>query len=138
MAKSSLVPARVTGQSVARVALCQDSVPGRTLPSSTTTCRCQHACCPSVSAVGPEKPPGRAGWQSCCALLLQLYQNVPLELCSELRPVTSLFVQLQFADKISTVELSSSLSNSSSMISEIISPHKGEINKSLLFDKVSV
>lgn len=86
---------------------------------------------------GPREAPGRAGWQSCCALLLQLYQNVPLELCSELRPVTSLFVQLQFADKISTVELSSSLSDSSSMISEIISPHKGEINKTLLFDKVS-
>lgn len=53
-----LVPARVTGQSVARVALCQDSVPGRTLPSSSSTWRCQHACCPLVSVVGPEKPPG--------------------------------------------------------------------------------
>ncbi|XP_019466265.1 adenylate cyclase type 10-like isoform X2 [Meleagris gallopavo] len=86
------------------------------------------------SSAGPEVG-ARLEKHISTAVLQKLYQNVPLELCSELRPVTCLFVQLQFADKISTVELSSSLSNSSSMISEIISPHKGEINKSLLFDK---
>uniref|UniRef100_A0A803Y636 Uncharacterized protein n=1 Tax=Meleagris gallopavo TaxID=9103 RepID=A0A803Y636_MELGA len=88
------------------------------------------------SSAGPEVG-ARLEKHISTAVLQKLYQNVPLELCSELRPVTSLFVQLQFADKISIVELSSSLSDSSSMISEIISPHKGEINKTLLFDKVS-
>lgn len=86
---------------------------------------------------GPREAPGRAGWQSCCALLLQLREDVPLELCSELRPVTSLFVQLKFADRINAIELSSSLGDCSNTISGIISPHKGEINKTLLFDKVS-
>ncbi|XP_021236160.1 adenylate cyclase type 10-like isoform X2 [Numida meleagris] len=69
------------------------------------------------------------------AVLHKLHQDVPLELCSELRLVTSLFVQLQFAVRINVEDLSRSLSDSSSMISEIISPHKGEINKTLLFDK---
>eukprot|EP00076_Gallus_gallus_P035383 XP_025000921.1 adenylate cyclase type 10-like [Gallus gallus] len=65
----------------------------------------------------------------------ELREDVPLELCSELRPVTSLFVQLKFADRINAIELSSSLGDCSNTISGIISPHKGEINKTLLFDK---
>uniref|UniRef100_A0A8V0XRH7 Guanylate cyclase domain-containing protein n=1 Tax=Gallus gallus TaxID=9031 RepID=A0A8V0XRH7_CHICK len=67
--------------------------------------------------------------------LSTLREDVPLELCSELRPVTSLFVQLKFADRINAIELSSSLGDCSNTISGIISPHKGEINKTLLFDK---
>ncbi|XP_040551088.1 adenylate cyclase type 10-like [Gallus gallus] len=69
------------------------------------------------------------------AVLRKLREDVPLELCSELRPVTSLFVQLKFADRINAIELSSSLGDCSNTISGIISPHKGEINKTLLFDK---
>ncbi|XP_072216513.1 adenylate cyclase type 10-like [Excalfactoria chinensis] len=69
------------------------------------------------------------------AVLRKLSEGVPLELFSELRPVTSLFIQMKFADNITMLELSKTLSNSSKMISEIIMPHKGEINKTLLFDK---
>ncbi|XP_025000808.2 adenylate cyclase type 10-like [Gallus gallus] len=69
------------------------------------------------------------------AVLRKLREDMPLELCSELRPVTSLFVQLKFADRINAIELSSSLGDCSNTISGIISPHKGEINKTLLFDK---
>uniref|UniRef100_A0A8C2TMD1 Guanylate cyclase domain-containing protein n=1 Tax=Coturnix japonica TaxID=93934 RepID=A0A8C2TMD1_COTJA len=57
------------------------------------------------------------------------------DLCSELRPITSLFIQLRFTDKITVLELSKTLSDCSKMISEIIIPYKGEINKTLLFDK---
>ncbi|OXB76038.1 UNVERIFIED_CONTAM: hypothetical protein H355_000298 [Colinus virginianus] len=55
------------------------------------------------------------------AVLCKLRQEVLWELYSELWPITSLFVQLQFADKRTVMELSKSLSDSSRMISEIIS-----------------
>lgn len=63
---------------------------------------------------------------------------MPLDLFSELRPVTSLFVQLQFAADISRERLGPILHNASRMMLEILCPHKGEINKVLLFDKVRV
>lgn len=63
---------------------------------------------------------------------------MPLHLWSELRPVTSLFIQLQFSENANTMDLQRGLCDATRMISTIISPHKGEINKSLLFDKVSV
>uniref|UniRef100_A0A8B9EGA9 Guanylate cyclase domain-containing protein n=1 Tax=Anser cygnoides TaxID=8845 RepID=A0A8B9EGA9_ANSCY len=64
-----------------------------------------------------------------------LRKDVPLHLWSELRPVTSLFVQLQFSAEASLLDLRRGLSNANRIISAILSPHKGEINKSLLFDK---
>ncbi|XP_050769781.1 adenylate cyclase type 10-like [Gymnogyps californianus] len=69
------------------------------------------------------------------AALRKLDDRVPLDLFSELRPVTTLFVQLQFAADISTVGLGTILHNASRMMVEILCPHKGEINKVLLFDK---
>lgn len=65
-------------------------------------------------------------------------EDVPLHLWSELRPVTSLFVQLQFSAEANLLDLRRGLSNANRIISAILSPHKGENNKSLLFDKVSV
>ncbi|NXI75107.1 ADCYA cyclase, partial [Anseranas semipalmata] len=68
-------------------------------------------------------------------VLRKLNQDVPLDLCSELRPVTTLFVQLHFAAEANLLDLSRNLCDASRMISEILSPHMGEINKALLFDK---
>ncbi|XP_066844000.1 adenylate cyclase type 10 isoform X2 [Anser cygnoides] len=69
------------------------------------------------------------------AALRKMDEDVPLHLWSELRPVTSLFVQLQFSAEASLLDLRRGLSNANRIISAILSPHKGEINKSLLFDK---
>ncbi|POI26237.1 hypothetical protein CIB84_010013, partial [Bambusicola thoracicus] len=90
---------------------------------------------PSLRMCGRPELSARLETYLSTSVLRKLREDVPLELCSELRPVTSLFVQLKFADRINAFELSSCLSDCSSMISEIISPHKGEINKTLLFDK---
>uniref|UniRef100_A0A672TKS7 Guanylate cyclase domain-containing protein n=1 Tax=Strigops habroptila TaxID=2489341 RepID=A0A672TKS7_STRHB len=52
----------------------------------------------------------------------------------ELRPVTSLFLHLDFDTK-SVVSFRSLLNEVNSLIQEVIYPHKGEVNKVLLFDK---
>eukprot|EP00075_Anas_platyrhynchos_P015016 XP_027304269.1 adenylate cyclase type 10 isoform X3 [Anas platyrhynchos] len=69
------------------------------------------------------------------AALRKLDVDMPLHLWSELRPVTSLFIQLQLSANADILDLQRSLCDATRMISTIISPHKGEINKSLLFDK---
>lgn len=63
---------------------------------------------------------------------------MPLDLFSELRPVTSLFVQLQLTAGISTVDIRTLIHDASRKMLEILCPHKGKINKIVLFDKVSV
>ncbi|KAF1463369.1 Adenylate cyclase type 10, partial [Pygoscelis antarcticus] len=70
-----------------------------------------------------------------CALVFQVDDSVPLGLFSELRPVTSLFIQLRLAEDNRTVNLYTILRNASRMMLEILCPHKGKINKVLLFDK---
>ena len=60
-----------------------------------------------------------------------------MDLLSELRPVTCIFVQLQLAAGTSSVHLSTVLKEASRVMLEILSPHKGHINKVLLCDKVS-
>ncbi|XP_052635702.1 adenylate cyclase type 10-like [Harpia harpyja] len=69
------------------------------------------------------------------AALRKLDDRVPLELFSELRPVTSLFVQLQLTAGINTVAIHTAVHDASRMMLEILCPHKGEINKIVLFDK---
>ncbi|XP_071886789.1 adenylate cyclase type 10 isoform X1 [Anas platyrhynchos] len=69
------------------------------------------------------------------AALRKLDVDMPLHLWSELRPVTSLFIQLRFSANADILDLQRGLCDATRMISTIISPHKGEINKSLLFDK---
>ncbi|XP_054667428.1 adenylate cyclase type 10-like [Grus americana] len=61
--------------------------------------------------------------------------RVPLDLFSELRPVTSLLVQLQVAADMDTEALHTILNNASRMMLEVLHPHQGKINKILLFDK---
>ncbi|XP_074874611.1 adenylate cyclase type 10-like [Buteo buteo] len=69
------------------------------------------------------------------AALGKLDDRVPLDLFSELRPVTSLFVQLRLTARISTVDIRTIIHDASRMMLEILCPHKGEINKIVLFDK---
>ncbi|KAK1202220.1 ADCYA cyclase, partial [Pygoscelis papua] len=69
------------------------------------------------------------------AALRKLDDSMPLGLFSELRPVTSLFIQLRLAEDNRTVNLYTILRNASRMMLEILCPHKGKINKVLLFDK---
>ncbi|KAM9593453.1 adenylate cyclase type 10-like [Morphnus guianensis] len=69
------------------------------------------------------------------AALRKLDDRVPLDLFSELRPVTSLFVQLQLTAGINTVATHTVVHDASRMMLEILCPHKGEINKIVLFDK---
>ncbi|PKU30253.1 adenylate cyclase type 10 [Limosa lapponica baueri] len=65
----------------------------------------------------------------------KLDERVPLELFSELRPVTIIFIQLQLPADVSTGSTSTILNTASSVMVEILSPHKGKINQVLLCDK---
>ncbi|KAM6032727.1 adenylate cyclase type 10-like isoform 1-T1 [Theristicus caerulescens] len=69
------------------------------------------------------------------AALRKLDDRVPTDLFSELRPVTSLFVQLHLAADIDAMALCPILCHVIRMMLEILSPHNGEVNKVLLFDK---
>uniref|UniRef100_A0A672TLB2 Guanylate cyclase domain-containing protein n=1 Tax=Strigops habroptila TaxID=2489341 RepID=A0A672TLB2_STRHB len=68
------------------------------------------------------------------ALVFQLDDRVLHDFLCELRPVTSLFLHLDFDTK-SVVSFRSLLNEVNSLIQEVIYPHKGEVNKVLLFDK---
>uniref|UniRef100_A0A8V5H5H7 Guanylate cyclase domain-containing protein n=1 Tax=Melopsittacus undulatus TaxID=13146 RepID=A0A8V5H5H7_MELUD len=70
----------------------------------------------------------------CHALAFQLEDRVPQDFLSELRPVTILFLHLNFDTK-SIGSFHSVLNEVSSVMEEIIYPHKGEVNKVFLFDK---
>ncbi|XP_049653417.1 adenylate cyclase type 10-like [Accipiter gentilis] len=72
---------------------------------------------------------GASAWKG------KLDDRVPLDLFSELRPVTSLFVQLQLTAGISTVDIRTLIHDASRKMLEILCPHKGKINKIVLFDK---
>ncbi|XP_063209487.1 adenylate cyclase type 10-like [Chroicocephalus ridibundus] len=69
------------------------------------------------------------------AALGKLDAGLPMDLLSELRPVTCIFVQLQLAAGTSSEHLSTVLKEASRVMLEILSPHKGHINKVLLCDK---
>ncbi|NWW83909.1 ADCYA cyclase, partial [Rhynochetos jubatus] len=69
------------------------------------------------------------------AALRKLDDHMPLDVFSELRPVTSLFIHLQFPRDISVDYLRSILNEASRMMIEILIPHKGELSKIILFDK---
>lgn len=66
--------------------------------------------------------------------LRKLDDRVLHDFLCELRPVTSLFLHLDFDTK-SVVSFRSLLNEVNSLIQEVIYPHKGEVNKVLLFDK---
>ncbi|KAM8805399.1 adenylate cyclase type 10-like [Eudromia elegans] len=59
----------------------------------------------------------------------------PLECLSELRSVSCLFVKLHFAEDVTLEQLCKGIQDSSVIISAIMRPYKGEINKICMFDK---
>ncbi|XP_062457173.1 adenylate cyclase type 10-like [Rhea pennata] len=69
------------------------------------------------------------------SVLRKIDDRQPLACLSELRPVTCLFVKLQFAAKVNLTQICKAIQDSSMLISEILRPHKGEINKISMFDK---
>ncbi|XP_068264110.1 adenylate cyclase type 10-like [Nyctibius grandis] len=69
------------------------------------------------------------------AALRKLDDSVPLDFFPELRPVTSLFIRLHLCADVSKRDLYVLLCNASTMMLDIISPHKGKIHKVTLFDK---
>ncbi|XP_062457146.1 adenylate cyclase type 10-like [Rhea pennata] len=69
------------------------------------------------------------------SVLRKIDDRQPLACLSELRPVTCLFVKLQFAAKVNLTQICKAIQDSSVLISEILRPHKGEINKISMFDK---
>ncbi|KQK83453.1 hypothetical protein AAES_58846 [Amazona aestiva] len=66
--------------------------------------------------------------------LRKLEDRVPQDFLCELRPVTILFLHLNFDTK-DIVSFRSVLNNVNSMMQDIIRPHNGEVNKVFLFDK---
>uniref|UniRef100_A0A452IIZ4 Guanylate cyclase domain-containing protein n=1 Tax=Gopherus agassizii TaxID=38772 RepID=A0A452IIZ4_9SAUR len=69
------------------------------------------------------------------ALLFQIDDNQPLEYLSELRPVTIVFVNLQFDESANTLHLCKAIHDANVKISDIIYVFRGKINKVFMFDK---
>ncbi|XP_061440500.1 adenylate cyclase type 10 isoform X2 [Rhineura floridana] len=61
--------------------------------------------------------------------------NQPLEYLSELRPVTIVFVNLQFDESANTHHLCKAIQDANTHITGIIHPLSGKINKVFMFDK---
>uniref|UniRef100_A0A8C3SZP5 Adenylate cyclase 10 n=1 Tax=Chelydra serpentina TaxID=8475 RepID=A0A8C3SZP5_CHESE len=69
------------------------------------------------------------------ALLFQIDDNQPLEYLSELRPVTIVFVNLQFDESANTLHLCKAIHDANVKISDVIHAFSGKINKVFMFDK---
>ncbi|XP_065512968.1 adenylate cyclase type 10 [Caloenas nicobarica] len=67
--------------------------------------------------------------------LRMLEDRVPLALFSELRPVSCLFIHLKYAGHFTSVHFQEMLHTATRIILEVLHPHKGELNKLVLFDK---
>uniref|UniRef100_A0A8C8R8H4 Adenylate cyclase 10 n=1 Tax=Pelusios castaneus TaxID=367368 RepID=A0A8C8R8H4_9SAUR len=67
--------------------------------------------------------------------LFQIDDNQPLEYLSELRPVTIVFVNLQFDESANTLHLCKAIHDANMKISEVIQVFRGKINKVFMFDK---
>ncbi|XP_065450290.1 adenylate cyclase type 10-like isoform X3 [Chrysemys picta bellii] len=68
-------------------------------------------------------------------ILKKIDDNQPLEYLSELRPVTIVFVNLQFDKSVSTLDLCKVIHDVSVKISNLIHVFSGKINKVFMFDK---
>uniref|UniRef100_A0A7M4EB99 Adenylate cyclase 10 n=1 Tax=Crocodylus porosus TaxID=8502 RepID=A0A7M4EB99_CROPO len=68
-------------------------------------------------------------------ILKKIDDNQPLEYLSELRPVTIVFVNLQFDESANTLHLSKAIQDANLHIAELIHSHRGKINKVFMFDK---
>ncbi|XP_065259432.1 LOW QUALITY PROTEIN: adenylate cyclase type 10-like [Emys orbicularis] len=68
-------------------------------------------------------------------ILKKIDDNQPLEYLSELRPVTIVFVNLQFDKTANTLHLCKAIHDANVKISNIIHVFSGKINKVFMFDK---
>ncbi|XP_026511379.1 adenylate cyclase type 10-like [Terrapene carolina triunguis] len=68
-------------------------------------------------------------------ILKKIDDNQPLEYLSELRPVTIVFVNLQFDESANTLHLCKAIHDANVKISNIIHVFSGKINKVFMFDK---
>ncbi|KAM9129108.1 adenylate cyclase type 10 [Pangshura tecta] len=68
-------------------------------------------------------------------ILKKIDDNQPLEYLSELRPVTIVFVNLQFDESANTLHLCKAIHDANVKISDIIHVFSGKINKVFMFDK---
>ncbi|XP_039341045.1 adenylate cyclase type 10 isoform X3 [Mauremys reevesii] len=68
-------------------------------------------------------------------ILKKIDDNQPLEYLSELRPVTIVFVNLQFDERAKTLHLCKAIHDANVKISDIIHVFRGKINKVFMFDK---
>ncbi|XP_050818934.1 adenylate cyclase type 10 [Gopherus flavomarginatus] len=68
-------------------------------------------------------------------ILKKIDDNQPLEYLSELRPVTIVFVNLQFDESANTLHLCKAIHDANVKISDIIYVFRGKINKVFMFDK---
>uniref|UniRef100_A0A8C3SYP8 Adenylate cyclase 10 n=1 Tax=Chelydra serpentina TaxID=8475 RepID=A0A8C3SYP8_CHESE len=67
--------------------------------------------------------------------LFSIDDNQPLEYLSELRPVTIVFVNLQFDESANTLHLCKAIHDANVKISDVIHAFSGKINKVFMFDK---
>ncbi|XP_066480624.1 adenylate cyclase type 10 [Tiliqua scincoides] len=68
-------------------------------------------------------------------ILSKIDDNQPLEYLSELRPVTVVFVNLQFDESANTLHLCKAIQDANTKITGLIHPLSGKINKVFMFDK---
>ncbi|XP_053102677.1 adenylate cyclase type 10 isoform X2 [Hemicordylus capensis] len=68
-------------------------------------------------------------------VLRKIDDNQPLEYLSELRPVTIVFVNLQFDETANALHLCKAIQDANAKITGIIDPLSGKINKLFMFDK---
>nr|XP_025035392.1 adenylate cyclase type 10 [Pelodiscus sinensis] len=68
-------------------------------------------------------------------ILKKIDDNQPLEYLSELRPVSIVFVNLQFDESANTLHLCKAIHDANMKISEVIYVFRGKINKVFMFDK---
>ncbi|KAM6453968.1 adenylate cyclase type 10 [Liasis olivaceus] len=68
-------------------------------------------------------------------VLRKIDDNQPLDYLSELRPVTIVFVNMQFEENANTHHLCKAVQDANSMITGTILPLGGKINKVFMFDK---
>ncbi|XP_063155965.1 adenylate cyclase type 10 [Candoia aspera] len=68
-------------------------------------------------------------------ILRKIDDNQPLDYLSELRPVTIVFVNMQFEENANTNHVCKTIQDANTMIAGTIVPRSGKINKVFMFDK---
>ncbi|XP_064372472.1 adenylate cyclase type 10-like [Dromaius novaehollandiae] len=134
--KGQAAAVKVTG--VERMSVCQREELFSQFPQARL-----NSSCPELSGIlrpAVTLAPCHSLWKLLrkyipATVLRKLDDRQPLDYMSELRPVTCLFVKLHFAARVNLAQLCKAIQDSSVMISEIIRPYKGEINKIIMFDK---